>query len=431
MSHERSEHQKNSEKGEPNETSPPSVRVRKRTRTQTRPEGGLPPLVETVGELRDVAGMLAGSSSPTAIDTERAGGYRYDNHTFLVQIRREDVGTFIIDTGRLRDLSILQQPVEGQWIFHAADQDLLGLQELRLKASRVFDTEVAARLIGHTKFSLGALVETIFDTRLLKSHQNEDWSRRPIPEDWLRYAALDVEFLPRLHAHLEQELRMLGREEFAEQEFAYMLENPLIPRTATWRDTKGIGKIKDRRGLEVVKQLWLVRDRIGQQQDTAPGRILPNAAIIAAAQQIPESRKTLRAIPGIRKPSAREHFAAWEGAIAKARSTPKDRLPELRVPHDPLQPPPARVWKRVSQPAWQRLQAIREVVSLASKDLKVEPDVVLEPRVQREATWEPLQRGVEELDERMEAAGARPWQRALVGEKVLSSPELLKRLNVS
>lgn len=393
----------------------------------------LPPLVETPEQLDEVAQKLRSSSEPVSIDTERAGGYRYGNHTYLVQVRKDDIGTYVIDTGELRDLSSLQGALAGTWILHAADQDLLGLEELQLHASSIFDTEIAARLAGYTKFSLGALVESILGEHLEKSHQNEDWSTRPLPADWLRYAALDVQFLGQLRAKLTEELVGLGRLEFAEQEFAHMLANPLVPRVQTWRDTKGLGKVRDRRGLEVARQLWLARDRVGQEVDTAPGRILPNSAIVEAAQRVPTSRTELRSIPGIRKPSARRYFATWDAAVAKARATPQRRLPDRRPPQDLHEPPPARAWKRSDPDAWSRLQVMREVVGFAADTLSVEADVVLQPAVQRAAVWPPFHNRstsglLEEVDLRMEKAGARPWQRSIMIETFTLQPEALKGL---
>ena len=404
-----------------------SRRVRSRPRTVKEPEGGIPPLISTREDLRRSADLLASSKEAAALDTERAGGHRYGNDTYLVQVRKSGVGTFILDTGALRDLSSLQDVLGDTWIFHAADQDILGLKSLNLRPHAIFDTEIAARLVGHTRFSLGALTESVLDTKLLKSHQNEDWSRRPIPADWLRYAALDVEFLPDLHERLASELRRLGREEFAAQEFNHLLTHPLVPREATWRDTKGLGKITTPRGMAVARELWEARDRVGQETDVAPGRILPAAAIVEASLALPKSRTDLRKINGFQKPSAREHFSTWEAAIAKARSLPDKALPTVRVEPDHSAPPPARMWRKVDSEAWSRLQTIREVVAGVAERMGVLPDVVLEPRVQREVTWRPPTEGLT-LDERMEQSGARPWQRQVVSDQLQAMPQAARRL---
>ena len=383
--------------------------------------------MSTQQDLERSAELLRSSEESAALDTERAGGHRYGNDTYLVQVRKSGVGTFILDTGALKDLSPLQGALGSTWIFHAADQDILGLKSLNLQPKAIFDTEIAAQLVGHTRFSLGALTESILDTKLLKSHQNEDWSRRPIPADWLRYAALDVEFLPALHESLSLELHRLGREEFAAQEFSHLLTHPLVPRKATWRDTKGLGKVGTPRGMAVARELWEARDRLGRETDVAPGRILPAAAIVEASLSLPKSRSELRKINGFQKPSARESLPTWEEAIARAHSLPESELPSVRVAPDHSAPPPARMWRKVDSEAWRRLQTIREVVAAVAQRMEVLPDVVLEPRVQREATWHPSAQGLT-LNERMERSGARPWQREAVIKQLQRMPNAARKL---
>lgn len=378
----------------------------------------LPPLIVKPQDLEAAANALASSPEPLALDTERSGGYTYANETCLLQLRKEGVGTFLVDTLAIPNLTGLSAGLGGTWILHAADQDLLGMQELGVEPTSVFDTEIAARLTGHERFSLGALSEDVLGLHLKKSHQNENWSTRPLPDEWLQYAALDVELLPGLHEHLAAKLDDLGRTDYANQEFEYLVTDPLEPRLPTWRDTKGLGKVRSRRGLAVARELWEERERIGEIENVAAGRILPNAAVVAAALRPPKNKHQLRQIQGFLKPSARKYLHKWQRAVDRAMKLPDADLPALRTKPDPDAVPPARTWKRSDPEAWKRLQLMRDLTAKAAEDLEIHPDVTLEPRVQREVAWQPMTDAKLEVTQRMEQAGARPWQRDLIDHQI-------------
>src|SRR5690606_1810952 len=160
-----------------------------------------------------------------AIDTERASGFRYDDRAFLIQIRRRGAGTLLFEPKSHRpELSRSLGPVlNGQeWIIHAAATDLPSLAWLDLRPGTLFDTELAGRLAGFELVNLAAMVEQIFDLHLLKGHGAEDWSKRPLPEEWLNYAALDVEMLLELADVMAEILDNQGKLGWAEQEFEHI-----------------------------------------------------------------------------------------------------------------------------------------------------------------------------------------------------------------
>ena len=131
-----------------------------------------------------------------AVDAERASGYRYSQRAYLVQLRRAGAGTFLIDPIELPDLSSLDEALaDAEWILHAANQDLPCLAELGMRPRRLFDTELAGRLLGSERVALGTMLEQYLGISLEKGHSAADWSTRPLPHDWLVYAALDVELL--------------------------------------------------------------------------------------------------------------------------------------------------------------------------------------------------------------------------------------------
>src|SRR5690606_18294158 len=192
----------------------------------------------------------------------RASGYRYGQATYLVQVRRQGAGTALIDPVPLRDLSVLSAAVgDVEWVLHAASQDLPGLAEHGLRPARVFDTELAARLLGMPRVGLAAVVADTLGLGLAKEHSAVDWSTRPLPEDWLRYAALDVEVLVEVRDVLAARLEESGKAAWAAQEFEHVRTlPPPAPRVEPWRRTSGTHTVKGRRQLAVVRSLWEARE---------------------------------------------------------------------------------------------------------------------------------------------------------------------------
>ena len=162
----------------------------------TEPEDGVPFVIDSDRGLQRCADALAAGTGPVAIDAERASGFRYGQRAFLVQLKREGSGLWLVDPEPFDTLVPLQKALgDAEWILHAATQDLPCLAELGMSPHSLFDTELAARLTGLPKVGLGAVVENLMGVRLAKEHSAADWSTRPLPKDWLRYAALDVELL--------------------------------------------------------------------------------------------------------------------------------------------------------------------------------------------------------------------------------------------
>ena len=233
------------------------------------PRDGIPPVIDTLAELDAAAAALRAGSGSVAVDAERASGYRYGQRAYLVQIRREGAGTFLIDPIPFGDLRRVSQAIaDAEWVVHAASQDLPCLRELGLEPTELFDTELAARIAGFERVGLATMVEKLLGLRLAKEHSAVDWSRRPLPEPWLGYAALDVEVLLDLRDALERELRDQGKLAWVHEEFAAVLAaGPPAPRADPWRRTSGIHRVRNRRQLAVVRALWEARDRAARARD--------------------------------------------------------------------------------------------------------------------------------------------------------------------
>src|SRR4051812_21211985 len=264
------------------------------------PREGVPPVITDEAALAEVIAAFAAGSGPVAVDAERASGYRYGQRAYLVQLRRAGAGTALIDPVACPDLSGLGEALSGgEWVLHAATQDLPCLREIGMVPSRLFDTELAGRIAGFPRVGLGAMVEGVLGFVLEKGHSAVDWSTRPLPEPWLRYAALDVELLVDLRNALEEELDRQGKLEWALEEFdAIASAPPAPPRKDSWRRTSGMHKVRRRRQIAVVRELWTARDQVAQRRDISPGKVLGDAAIIEAALALPVNVQALTALPG-------------------------------------------------------------------------------------------------------------------------------------
>jgi ribonuclease D len=377
---------------------------------------GLPPVVDTDAALEDVVAAFAAGTGPVAIDAERASGYRYSARAYLVQLRREGSGTALIDPIPFGDLSALDHALrDTEWILHAATQDLPCLAEVGLRPSSLFDTELAGRLLGYPRVGLATLVETVVGRSLRKEHSAVDWSTRPLPEPWLEYAALDVEALIELRERLGAELEETGKAEWARQEFEHLVHAvPSGPRQDPWRRTSGMHRARGRRALAAVRELWETRDEIAARRDVTPGRILPDAAIVEAANALPRDRTTLLAVKGFRGRGAERYANQWVEALRRARTLPEDELPPVAARYDG--PPPPRAWADRDPVAAARLATARVGVKAVADEHHVPVENLLTPDYVRRLMWEPP--SVEDSDgsleesvtARLTALGARPWQ---------------------
>ncbi|TDE53546.1 ribonuclease D [Nonomuraea mesophila] len=383
------------------------------------PREGIPPVVADAAGLATVVERFAAADGPVAVDAERASGYRYGNRAYLVQLRRAGAGTALIDPVGCPDLSALDQAVaEAEIVLHAASQDLPCLLELGFRPREMFDTELAGRLLGYERVGLGTMVETVLGLRLEKGHSAADWSTRPLPEDWLRYAALDVEVLVELRDVLHEQLTESGKLEWAREEFAAVLNAPPpVPRSDPWRRTSGIHKVRNVRALAIVRELWTMRDRIAREADLAPGRVLPDAAIVTAALEGPRTKKALTEISAFTGRSARRHMSDWLAAVARARTLPDSQLPQPSTPGDG--PPPPNRWADRDPAAAKRLAAARAVVSALADELHMPTENLLQPDAVRRLTWEPPAEITDEsVTARLRELGAREWQLSLTAHPI-------------
>ena len=355
---------------------------------------------ETLDEL-----IAQSSTAPeVAIDAERASGFRYGNSAYLVQVGIENVGNFLVDPVALAEVSnwqtrLAQTLNRPRWILHAATQDLPCLAEISLIPGNLFDTELAARLSSVKRFGLASLSEELLGLKIAKEHSAADWSQRPLSDNMLIYAALDVEILFAIRDALKSRLEALGRLSWVDQDFEHLARfKPKPPAANGWRKMSGSGSLKSLEQQKVASALWKARDLRAQAMDVAPGRLIPDAAVVAAAAATPQSRSHLRQLREFVGREARSQFDYWWQAIQSAES-------EEIAPTSPDQIPPHRVWERKFPEAWLRYQRLREALQPIVAELNIPPENLITPSIVREIAWQP-----DDIEAQLSASSARAWQ---------------------
>ncbi|MFT4087535.1 MAG: ribonuclease D [Gordonia sp. (in: high G+C Gram-positive bacteria)] len=393
----------------------------------TAPRDGVPDLISNPDEFAQTAELLAAGTGPIAVDTERASGYRYSQRAYLVQLKRTGSGSFLIDPIEHPDaLAPVIEALDGpEWILHAADQDLPCLRELGFVCRTVFDTELAGRLLNLPRVNLAAMVAHFLDLGLAKGHGAADWSHRPLPDEWLNYAALDVEVLVELREAIVAELTAQDRLDWAHQEFDHVLNRPSPPpRTDRWRRTSNIHTLRDRRQLAIAKELWTAREHVAERRDVAPGRVLPDSAIITAAVASPQSESALTRLPVFGGPRQRRQARTWMNAITTAQNLDDAELPPRKSPQ--TGPPPINRWDQRNPPAAKRAHAVRPAVKETAEKIGVPVENLLAPDVVRDLCWDGLDAtstavDAHAVDEWLAARQVRPWQRTLTAEPIAAA----------
>lgn len=361
-------------------------------------------LVTTSEELEGLAGRLE-SAPRLGLDTESASFHRYHDRVCLVQISTGDE-TWLVDTLAIGNLEPMRRVLEDpatELVFHDADYDLRTLdRDYGFRPTRLFDTKVAARLLGVESFGLAALVERFLGVRLEKKHQRADWSRRPLSPAMVEYAAADTRYLLALRDRLEAELLRLHRRQWAEEEFLALERTRWTATKApdAFRRIRGAGAL-DSRELAVLQAVYEWREEVARRIDRAPFRVLNNEALLAIARRATSHRdaleRTVRLPPALRAELPRlleriaERLAARDPRLPAGRSRPPGRR------RDPLY---AR--------RMERLKALRHRRATA---LGLEPSVLCS-----NAVLQLLAREGEPALKADAAGGLRRWQREVLGE---------------
>jgi ribonuclease D len=375
-------------------------------------------VIATREEYLAAVDAIAAGHGPIAIDAERASGYRYSQRAYLIQIFRRGAGTFLFDPPAIGSFTELNDAIgDEEWILHAASQDLTCLREIGLSPTRIYDTELAARLAGLPRVGLGTVVEDLLGIHLAKEHSAADWSTRPLPQAWLVYAALDVELLVDLREKMGELLEADGKTFIADQEFASVaLRDFTIVRVEPWRRLTGLASIRGQRGLAGARARWCGRHDYAREIDTAPGRLVPDAALTAAAKALPATKRDLAAIKEFTGRASRSQLDRWWAAVERGMATTD--LPATRAPGESI--PAPRSWSDRNPDADKRLKAARTALTELSEFFHIPLENLLTPDTLRRLAWSPPEPlTLDTISSTLTESGARPWQVDVTAQKIL------------
>ncbi len=374
------------------------------------------PLISDASALNHAIEQLDFGTGSIAIDAERASGYKYFQRAYLIQLYRLGAPIVLIDPIDL-DLTALQNLLnQTPWILHAATQDLPCLNELGLYPPELFDTELAAKLAGLPKVGLAALTETLLEVSLAKEHSAVNWSIRPLQQDWLNYAALDVELLPELKSKLEELLQEQDRLDWANQEFE-LLKNfkPNTVRIDQWRRTSGMHELPNRRQKAVVRELWLKRDELAQQLDISPGRLINDRVLVALAKAAGKP-VTKEQIKKSMRGAALDYLDTWLNAILTAQQLSEAELPKAARREEAI--PNPKSWDEINPAAFTRWSKYRPAATELAGELGIAPEVLVSPDSLRRYCWDENEPKIQsEIEQRLLSLGVRSWAAKLLAPK--------------
>ena len=414
------------------------------------PRGGVPDVIATLDQYHRACESLANATGSLAADAERASGFRYGHEDWLIQFKREGAGIILLDPIALTqagaDWNAFNQAVgQSTWILHDSLMDLPGFADIGLKPQGLFDTEIAARLLGMHRFGLAAVTERYLGITLAKEHSAADWSYRPLPRDWRNYAALDVEVLIELETLMRRDLKASGKEEWANEEFDYALRKgmePKKPHPVPWMRISRITELsRDRQALAIAKSLWEERDRLARHYDIAPSLLLADSSIIEAAQKKPHNASQFRMIrslnervrihTGTEQDKMFERYApiqravkpkTWKTAIDRALALKPGQWPQMPLPDQDENglinaPRSMRLWKQRHPDRYERLQRVRKVVNQIAVDTRTPAEIVIKPQIVRNLCWAEDAANLD-VEAFLREQGARDWQVRLIAPSV-------------
>src|SRR5206468_3309935 len=305
-----------------------------------------------------------------ALDTEGASFHRFLDRIYLLQISTRELSAIIdpLPIGSPAKLGQLLQGADVEVVFHDADYDLRLLhQDYGWHVTNIFDTRVAAQLLGIKSFGLAALLEQFFDVKLDKKHQRADWSMRPLTPDMLEYAAQDTRYLLQLKDHMKSELQSRGRLHWAKEEFA-RLEGT---RWEAEEEMEGFLRLKGardltRRELAVLREVSHWREKMAAQLDRATFRVMGNEVLFELARQGPRNVAELSSIKGMPRGMIERAGADLVAAIRRGLEAPEAELPKF---------PRGQRWNK-DRDFDDRLSRLKSVRDAAATRLELDPGVL-------------------------------------------------------
>jgi ribonuclease D len=346
-----------------------------------------------------------------ALDTEGASFHRFLDRIYLLQLSTRERSAIIdpLPIGSPKRLGDLLQDKSVEVVFHDADYDLRLLhQDYGWHVTNIFDTRIAAQLLGIKSFGLAALLQQYFDVKLDKKHQRADWSMRPLTQDMLEYAAQDTRYLLQLKDHMQAELERRGRLHWAREEFA-RLEGT---RWEAEESMEGFLRLKgardlSRRELAVLREIANWRDTVAAKLDRATFRVMGNEVLFELARRAPRNVTELGTIKGMPKGMLERAGADIIAAILRGMEAPEAELPKF---------PRGQRWSK-DRDFDERVARLKSVRDAAATRLELDPGVLCS-RERLETVARSEARTVQDL---AAVPDLRRWQIEVMGEELIAA----------
>ena len=371
-------------------------------------------IIDSISKLREFTSALA-KQRIIGVDLESDSMYHFKEKVCLIQIASAQA-TAIIDPLQIKNLSLLEplfRHADIQKVFHGADYDVRSLyRDFRIAVNNLFDTELACRFLGFKESGLNAVLKKKYNIQLDKKNQRKDWSKRPLPEDMVAYAAKDVHYLIPLAKSLQQELIQKGRLSWVQEECNYLsgVRPAPVDSDPLFLGFKGAGKLSPR-GLAVLEELLQLRRKIARQQDKPLFRIIGNKSMLMLTDARPLSRRKLLETGALGSKQVDRYGKDVIAAIKKALHRPAKDLPKYPRKSAPMVP--AIVAKRVKE--------LRNWRDLLAKKLQIDPAIICtKAQISALAVQRP-----ESVDSLSKNNDLKTWQVAEFGKDIV---DILKKV---
>jgi ribonuclease D len=347
------------------------------------------------------------AESVLAVDTEANSLYAYQEQVCLIQISTSKAD-FIIDPLSVSDLSPLGEVFQDpsiEKIFHASEYDIIILHEdFQFQFKNLFDTMLAAQILGRKKLGLDALLEEFVGIQVNKKYQRANWGRRPLPDDMLRYAQIDTHFLIKIRNHLAEELRQRGLTPIAEEDFSracLAYQNVREDTTAPCWKIKGARKLSPKNAA-VLSQLCAYREKVAQKIDKPVFKVIGAKTLLKLAERSPSTKEQMLRleIPG--KKNIQRHADGLYSAIRAGLDS------------KPLYPPHR---ERKDDAYLARENALRNWRKQTARSLKVNSAVVLP----RDLLYEVVANNPQRREELGAILKDVPWRLENYGDDILTA----------
>ncbi len=367
-------------------------------------------IIETDRQLQEAAKTLLSQKS-IAVDLEADSMYHYQEKVCLLQLFADDT-VLIVDPLAVPDLSVLKPVFSDpaiRKVFHGADYDIRSLyRDFKIKVDHLFDTQLAIRFLGDTETGLDAVLSKYFGVDLDKKYQKKDWSRRPLSEEMLTYAARDVLYLIPLANLLEQKLQQNNRLFWVEEENRILsrVRPNSIPQPEFFLSFKGAGHLPPRE-LEILENLLKLRQKMAFKKDRPPFKIMGSATLLSLVKNKPQTLQDLEKVKPLSSKQIRFYGPDLVRAVAVAMETPEEKLPRYPRRNAPTLKPVVR----------KRLKSLHDWREAAAARLNLDPALVCTKNLMAElAKANPGH--VNELSRMNEM---RLWQKAVFGEEIITA----------